>query len=134
MKEGLLVRTKRMEEWMMKSEESWRRERELLMSKLEAVTREVNMESTSRDNTLPAESVEGGRYFTGGERSLDKSQWILRNYVVLSSIIRLKVENMLSILVSRYSSWDGKHFRINMDIRSDEKVKSQCIAIIRNVM
>ena len=47
---------KRMEEWMMKSEESWRKERELLVSKLEAVTREVNTESTSRDDTLPAES------------------------------------------------------------------------------
>ena len=43
---------KRMEEWMMKSEESWRRERELLVNtcKLEAVTREVTTESTSYTN------------------------------------------------------------------------------------
>ena len=43
---------------MMKSEESWRRERELLVNKLEAVTREVNTESTSHtsDDTLPVES------------------------------------------------------------------------------
>ena len=43
---------KRMEEWMMKSEESWRRERERLVNtcKLEAVIREVTTESTSHTN------------------------------------------------------------------------------------